>query len=260
MKEPPRARFREKQSAVYVITCAATGKFYVGSSVDVSKRLGRHRDDLRSGNHHSKHLQRAWDLYGEQSFRFDIVEHVGPDDLRAVEQEWIDRCRSADRGHGYNMYPNARGPTGYTVSSEARKKMSEAHKGRKLPPEQTAKMGSPGSSHPSAKLDEWAVHSIKTRIIGGESQKAMAEAFGVTRTTINDIVAGRSWAHVKTESAVPRTRMPGALAVLSPEQVVYVKSQLKCGGRGTTTRLSRELGVGFSTIADIQKGKTWAHV
>lgn len=248
------------QSAVYVITCVATGKFYVGSSVDVSKRLGRHREDLKAGGHHSRHLQRAWDGYGEVNFRFDIVEYVPPDDIRKVEQEWIDRCRSADRNHGYNMHPKALGSHGYTVSSEVRKKMSDSHKGRSLPAEQRAKMGSVGSKHPGSKLDEWAVHTIKARVIEGEGQKALAEEFRVSRTTVNDIVAGRTWAHVKMEEPVPRRRTPGLHSALRPEQVSYIKAQLACGARGTPTRLSREFGVGFSTIADIQKGRTWAHV
>ena len=59
---------------IYKITNTANGKVYIGSSVDVHGRFNCHRSDLRNNRHGNQHLQNAWNLYGENSFVFEIIE------------------------------------------------------------------------------------------------------------------------------------------------------------------------------------------
>lgn len=54
-----------------------------------------------------------------------------------------------------------------------------------------------GSLHPGAILTESAVAAIRERAAVGISSKTLAEAFGVHQSTINGIVAGRSWKNVQ---------------------------------------------------------------
>lgn len=59
---------------VYQILNIVNNKCYVGSSTNYSKRKSRHIAGLKSGRHHSIKLQRAWDKYGGDNFRFIVLE------------------------------------------------------------------------------------------------------------------------------------------------------------------------------------------
>ena len=95
---------------VYMIKNKVNGKFYIGSSVDIAYRWARHKRQLRNGNHHSIHLQRAWDKYGEASFDFSILSTIEGDFLDAsqVEIQTIEKYNSYygcyNRRYQYNIY------------------------------------------------------------------------------------------------------------------------------------------------------------
>ena len=73
---------------VYQIRNKKNGKLYVGSSVQVERRLDRHRSDLEKGRHHCIHLQRAWDKYGSDSFEFQLFRKCRDvKEVRELEQE-----------------------------------------------------------------------------------------------------------------------------------------------------------------------------
>lgn len=64
---------------VYKIINKVNGKFYIGSSVSLYKRLFyEHLNKLKSNLHDNTHLQKAWNLYGEENFIFEILELVEP--------------------------------------------------------------------------------------------------------------------------------------------------------------------------------------
>jgi hypothetical protein len=61
-------------ATVYEIRNRVNGKVYVGRTIKAAGvRKTQHWSDLRAGRHHNIHLQRAWNLYGEDAFRFDAV-------------------------------------------------------------------------------------------------------------------------------------------------------------------------------------------
>ena len=59
-------------SGIYKITNNVNGKFYIGSSQNISRRWYDHKRELRIQKHHNKYLQRAWNKYGEENFSFEI--------------------------------------------------------------------------------------------------------------------------------------------------------------------------------------------
>jgi group I intron endonuclease len=87
---------------IYKIINLHNAKFYVGSTVDVHARWRTHRRKLRTGAHHSPHLQAAWNKYGEDAFVFRVVE-VAPSffELAAVEQKWLDEHHGAGRCYNF---------------------------------------------------------------------------------------------------------------------------------------------------------------
>ena len=78
-----------KQPVIYRIRNVTNGKFYVGSTVNTQERFRTHRKKLRTGKHHCAHLQAAWNKYGEDCFKFEIVEVVVGQNLQSVEDEWL---------------------------------------------------------------------------------------------------------------------------------------------------------------------------
>lgn len=54
-----------------------------------------------------------------------------------------------------------------------------------------------GTLVPNAKLDETKVRAIKKRLAAGESQKSIADSYGVVRPVIWGIAKGRGWKWVK---------------------------------------------------------------
>lgn len=80
-------------SGVYKISCLPNGRTYVGSSANVGFRWKRHLTQLRNGNHHNIHLQRAWDKYGEESFVFEVVFEGSKEEILKEEQRYLnDYC------------------------------------------------------------------------------------------------------------------------------------------------------------------------
>ena len=121
-------------SCVYAIRHVASGKVYVGSAINRTKRWTEHRRRLRNGDHHSRHLQAAWDAYGQSAFVFEVLETVAPNSiaLLAVEQTHIDRLKAFDREHGYNVCIQAdRSRFGVKASPETCAKIGASKVGNK---------------------------------------------------------------------------------------------------------------------------------
>lgn len=97
------------KNVIYKIRNVVNNKFYVGSTVDSRKRFWEHRKDLRSGRHTAIALQRAWDKYGEDCFKFEIIEQLNSKEgLYPTEQKWLDEHFGKD--YCYNCSPNADTP------------------------------------------------------------------------------------------------------------------------------------------------------
>lgn len=98
------------ESGIYIIINLINSHAYIGSSVNLSKRFTRHKNDLKNGKHHSIYLQRAYDKYGPTSFIYCILEHT--DVLFKNEEKWISRLEpeynlgSVGGGDNISNHPN----------------------------------------------------------------------------------------------------------------------------------------------------------
>ena len=79
-----------KGQFIYKITNLVNDKFYVGSTTNTRERFRTHRNKLRTNKHHTKHLQAAWNKYGEEKFSFAVIKVV-PDgaSLQEAEDIWL---------------------------------------------------------------------------------------------------------------------------------------------------------------------------
>jgi group I intron endonuclease len=87
--------------------CVVTGKVYVGSSIKWLSRVKQHVTALCCGAHCNPYLQYAWNKHGADNFEWVLLELVESEDaLLDREQHWINKLRSAETEHGYNIaYP-----------------------------------------------------------------------------------------------------------------------------------------------------------
>lgn len=136
---------------IYKIINVVNNKFYVGSAVSFKRRKARHVWRLQRGDHANKHLQAAWNLYGEKAFVFVMVEEVPEDkDLLAAENVWL--YEHVGKEYCYNIATDAVAPTRgwigeknpmwgktYTHTEEAKKKIGAASKARVQTEEEKAK-------------------------------------------------------------------------------------------------------------------------
>lgn len=103
---------------VYIIRNLVNGKCYIGSTVmTFEKRYSHHSSRLNLNKHKNKHLQNAWNKYGENNFEFDILEICEKENCIIREQYYLDTILEADKyvnnissvfkDIGYNMNPYA---------------------------------------------------------------------------------------------------------------------------------------------------------
>jgi group I intron endonuclease len=129
------------KSGIYLIKNIINNKVYIGSAVNIDRRWEQHKKLLKKGKHHSCHLQLAWNKYGEQNFKFEILEEVSnPLHLVSYEQVYLDYHKSYEDERGYNICKVAGSPLGLRRSEEAKKKMSEAKTGIKFSEEHKQKL------------------------------------------------------------------------------------------------------------------------
>lgn len=117
-------------SGIYRITCTITGKFYIGSAINLHQRQRDHFSALRRNGHPNRKLQHAWNKHGEHSFIFEVLELVLiPDLLTAREQYWFDKLKPFGR-KGFNLVPLAGSNLGMKASAETREKLRNSHLGQ----------------------------------------------------------------------------------------------------------------------------------
>lgn len=112
-------------TGIYKIVNDANGKIYIGQSRDIDTRWYKHISFLRYNSHHNRHLQAAWNKYGEDAFKFSVVEECGEDDLNDRERYYINLYDS--RRNGYNLDDGGSGVSGYKHSAEQLMKMRLVH-------------------------------------------------------------------------------------------------------------------------------------
>jgi group I intron endonuclease len=76
---------------VYKIANKKTGRFYIGSSQNLRRRMKAHFKDLRLGTHSNKFLQRSFVKDGKENFTFEILEICLKEECLIKEQAVIDK-------------------------------------------------------------------------------------------------------------------------------------------------------------------------
>ena len=200
---------------IYKIVNRENGKYYVGSSIDLSGRIARHKRELNNRTHPNPKLLRAWEKYGEESFDFQILYYCDEDETIEVEQEFLDFGFNNHPNMLYNIAKNSLAPgtglpstkKGKKLSEETRRKMSLArmgkpspNKGNKYSKEIRDKMKrdrkgwSKGEENSQAKINQQTVDRIRMMFLSGKySHREISEIIGISRNHVTNIINNKRW-------------------------------------------------------------------
>lgn len=262
-----------KEPVIYWIKNRLNGKFYVGSTTQRYVRWRTHKTKLRANTHHCRHLQAAWNNYGEHSFEFSVIEKVlCENDLQAAEDRWLIKhvgkphCYNAGRRSGAPM----RGRTGDThpnfgrsMSQEQRDKLRKAAK--KQWKNSDPRTGTCHSEETKALISKKVqaavaegrggkfIPTAETRAKMSEALKGNQSAKGYKRTeaekaAIRQRTLGNKNFLGKTHSEESKAKMGQAVRMISPEGEVTVYPR--------TTALKEQFGIFLPTIQrSVRSGK-----
>ncbi len=137
-----------RNSGIYTITNLINGKIYIGYTINFYNRWASHKSTLILNNHVNKYLQRTFNKYGINNFKFEILEECDLEYLASQENYWVQMLCTYNPKYGYNSkstHPNNKpspsittiekirlGNLGKKRSDEVKKKISLSSKGRRL--------------------------------------------------------------------------------------------------------------------------------
>jgi len=212
-------------SGIYKITNLITSQIYIGSSVNVRRRMMKHRSTLKRGVHHSKRLQNSWNKYGESAFSFELLKDI-PDKSELIKEEQVfidtlrpefNMCPTAGNRLGYKhtdetkaiLAEKSKGNTNFNGrrhSKETREKMRQAHLGKKMSDDSREKMrqanlGRKRPENDRIKIsetmkgqkwrrsinDESTIAEIREKLENGQSRYSLAKEYNVSKTVIKNI-------------------------------------------------------------------------
>lgn len=142
---------KNHKTGIYSIVNLVNNKMYIGQSIRLTIRWRDHKHELKNKKHYNIHLQRAWNKYGEEKFKFVILEECSKDLLNQRECYWIGYCKSDNLKYGYNIADGGNVPPNHTGkkrrqetieklriasgsrkhTEETKKKMSKSRMGKK---------------------------------------------------------------------------------------------------------------------------------
>jgi len=117
---------KNRISGIYKITNIVNNKCYIGQSISIKNRWWDHENLLTRNKHHSFHLQRSWNKYGKENFKFEILEICPDEELNEKEIKFVNLYKVNDRKFGYNI-----NEAGNAWSKERKEKMKLIFKNSK---------------------------------------------------------------------------------------------------------------------------------
>lgn len=188
---------RKRISGIYTITNTIRNRFYLGSSVDIYERFNAHKRHLQNNKHCNQHLQNAWTKYGKDAFLFQLEMEIPVDELRAVEQLFLNFQQSYP-GFYYNISIDAECPTrGRKCSEETKRRMSLSRTGlRRKPfsPEHRQKISLGHQlSLANCKPDVFTLHNTKTGEIFTGTRHQFSEKYQIPSSGNLSNLLNKKW-------------------------------------------------------------------
>jgi hypothetical protein len=158
-----------KYSGIYKITNLVNGKVYIGQAKNIYLRWLEHKCRLRNNYNDCEYLQRAWNKYKEENFKFSVLEECSIEELNRKEHYWCVLLNSHNKEKGYNIRPTDENGK-YLVSDDTKQKLSKINKGRKFLESRNIKIsiskkGKPRDEETKRKLSEYWKNRYKEGLV-----------------------------------------------------------------------------------------------
>ena len=123
----------------YIIKCATSGKNYYGSTSNFKKRVTQHKYLLLRNRHHSAHLQKAWNKYGETAFEFSILKVFECAEMMLLAEKALLETYFKN-AYNISTEVNKAHMLGRHHSEETKQKLREMFTGKQVPEETKIKI------------------------------------------------------------------------------------------------------------------------
>lgn len=237
MKNIEEIKSYKKKSGIYYIIHETTKRVYIGSAVDLGRRIRQHYTDLTSNIHKNTYLQRTWNKNKVELFSFGIVEFVDSERLINREQFWIDFFQSANRDRGFNLTPTAGSTLGYKKTDIQLDNFKIAIQGK----------------HDTTLTLEQASY-VKEQINNGKQLTEIAQELDVAYEFIRSIKRGSAFKYVEPQINYKKNMS----TKLNESQVVEIKKKLNLGVK--VKELSLEYELNHRTISAIKNEIIWKNI
>lgn len=197
------------KSGIYGIINTENKKIYIGQTRQpFYKRYQLHDWKLREGNHDNQYLQNAYNKYGEEKFKFivvEVVENISDEILNQKEIDYIDQYKK--QGLSYNILLGGGGRTGIPMSEHAKRIIGEKNRihmtGKKMSEETKKKMSNSRKgkivNHKTNVLNVEIAKKIKELLITDMKPSDVAKKLNLKYKLVNGILSTNTWAGVKVE-------------------------------------------------------------
>lgn len=220
------------KGTIYKIMNQKNGLIYIGQTVQTFKRRMRsHISHLQAGTHHNELLQRAYNKYGIDVFKFEIIETCDKEILDERERYWINFYDSTNHAKGYNF--ESGGNVLKKHSPETIQKFIHSSRGK------------------NNKLTKEQVAEIKKSIINGSSFKEISKEYGVTISCVYRIKNLENWQYVAPEfnDKLIATDTSRRVQSMSVNDIESCKKRLL--DSETAYTLSNEYGIDYRRFSKI---------
>lgn len=234
---------KEKICGIYKIENCINGKYYIGSSNDIYRRWKEHIKLLNNNNHHSPHLQFAWNKYGEKNFKFIILEECDEENLLTREQFYIDTMYAIDESFGYNTAPYADKPF---LTKEGKIKMINGNRKRF--------QGENSSLHKYS--EDEIIKCIELLKTGLYTYKEISELTNVGVSVVKDVKNYRTWKYLTQGIIFPKPIRNVANKQTLKHDDVNKIIQMMMGGK-SNVEISKIFNVSCESINQIRIGNSY---
>lgn len=153
----------QQQAGTYVLKHKETGEFYIGSSIDIARREGRHISELRKGVHYNSNLQNKYNESPNFIFEHNILGNINTENIvkniRIEEQNILDKNKENILLINKALFAEASG------------------KGLKHTEETKAKISASAMGHPVSQLSlKRLIERNKTQIVSEETKAKLSAA------------------------------------------------------------------------------------
>lgn len=244
-------------AGIYLITCMANGRTYVGSSQNIYERLREHLGDLINNKHNNSHLQNAWNKYGALTFQSITLELCVKSQLLEREAYWFKQYHVGDKSKSFNIAIDPASPTrgrkhspetiikmkaaakGRVLSEQTKRKISEVQIGKRLSDEHKKNIGLSGIGKVMSEESKRKISIANKGKKRSDEARARMSAGGKGKILSSEHIQNRTNAQAKTYS------------VTSPEGVEMIIKNLN--------KFCRENGLGSAAMCDVASGRHPSH-